>query len=39
MLGITEMAFRLLPLSTKTHMGAKSFAHLFVIIIPINAFG
>ena len=29
MLGLTEMAFRLLPLSTKLHSGAKSFADLF----------
>jgi len=29
MLGITEMAFRLLPLSTKIRTGAKSFADLF----------
>lgn len=29
MLGITEMAFRLLPLSTKLHTGAKTFADLF----------
>ncbi|MFN8412153.1 MAG: V4R domain-containing protein [Anaerolineales bacterium] len=29
MLGITEMAFRLLPLSTKLHNGAKNFAELF----------
>ncbi len=29
MLGITGMAFRLLPLSTKIHTGAKSFADLF----------
>ncbi len=29
MLGITEMAFRLLPFSTKLHTGAKSFADLF----------
>lgn len=29
MLGITEMAFRLLPLSTKLHTGAKIFADLF----------
>jgi len=29
MLGITEMAFRLLPLSTKIHTGAKLFADLF----------
>jgi len=28
-LGLTEMAFRLLPLPTKMHMGAKSFADLF----------
>lgn len=28
-LGLTEMAFRLLPLSTKLHMGAQSFADLF----------
>ncbi|MEW6403036.1 MAG: 4-vinyl reductase [Chloroflexota bacterium] len=28
-LGLTEMAFRLLPLSTKIHMGAQSFAELF----------
>jgi predicted hydrocarbon binding protein len=28
-LGLTEMAFRLLPLSTKLHTGAKSFADLF----------
>lgn len=29
MLGLTEMAFRLLPLPTKLHMGARSFAELF----------
>jgi len=29
MLGLTEMAFRLLPLSTKLHTGAKAFAELF----------
>lgn len=29
MLGLTEMAFRLLPLSTKLHTGAKSFSDLF----------
>lgn len=29
MLGVTEMAFRLLPLSTKIHTGAKLFADLF----------
>ncbi len=29
MLGLTEMAFRLLPLSTKLHSGAKTFADLF----------
>lgn len=29
MLGLTEMAFRLLPLSTKLHTGAKTFADLF----------
>jgi predicted hydrocarbon binding protein len=29
MLGITEKAFRLLPLHTKLHIGAKSFADLF----------
>jgi predicted hydrocarbon binding protein len=29
MLGITEMAFRLLPLPTKLRVGAKSFAELF----------
>lgn len=29
MMGITEMAFRLLPLSTKLHVGAKTFADLF----------
>lgn len=29
MLGLTEMAFRLLPLSTKLHTGAHSFADLF----------
>lgn len=29
MLGLTEMAFRLLPLSTKLHTGAYSFAGLF----------
>jgi predicted hydrocarbon binding protein len=29
MLGITEIAFRLLPLSTKIHTGAKLFADLF----------
>ena len=29
MLGITEMAFRLLPLPTKLHVGAKTFADLF----------
>lgn len=29
MLGLTEMAFRLLPLSTKLHNGAKTFAELF----------
>lgn len=29
MLGLTEMAFRLLPLSTKLHTGARSFADLF----------
>lgn len=29
MLGLTEMAFRLLPLSTKLHTGAKAFADLF----------
>lgn len=29
MLGLTEMAFRLLPLSTKLHTGANSFAGLF----------
>jgi predicted hydrocarbon binding protein len=29
MLGITEMAFRLLPLSTKFQVGARSFAELF----------
>lgn len=29
MLGLTEMAFRLLPLSTKLHTGAKVFADLF----------
>jgi predicted hydrocarbon binding protein len=29
MLGLTEMAFRLLPLPTKLHLGAKSFAELF----------
>lgn len=29
MLGITEMAFRLLPLSTKLNTGAKTFADLF----------
>jgi len=28
-LGLTEMAFRLLPLSTKLHAGAKTFADLF----------
>lgn len=28
-LGLTEMAFRLLPLPTKLHVGAKSFADLF----------
>ncbi len=28
-LGLTEMAFRLLPLPTKLHVGAKSFAELF----------
>ena len=28
-LGLTEMAFRLLPLSTKLHTGAKAFADLF----------
>lgn len=28
-LGLTEMAFRLLPLSTKLHIGAQSFAELF----------
>jgi len=29
MLGLTEMAFRLLPLSTKLHTGANAFAELF----------
>ena len=29
MLGFTEMAFRLLPLSTKLHLGARTFADLF----------
>ena len=29
MLGLTELAFRLLPLSTKLHTGAKAFADLF----------
>ena len=29
MLGLTEMAFRLLPMSTKLHTGARSFADLF----------
>ena len=29
MLGITEAAFRMLPLSTKLHTGAKAFAELF----------
>jgi predicted hydrocarbon binding protein len=29
MLGLSEMAFRLLPLSTKLHTGARSFAELF----------
>ncbi|MCK6582818.1 MAG: 4-vinyl reductase [Anaerolineales bacterium] len=29
MLGLTEMAFRLLPLSTKLHTGARTFAELF----------
>jgi predicted hydrocarbon binding protein len=29
MLGLTEMAFRMLPLPTKLHSGAKSFADLF----------
>jgi predicted hydrocarbon binding protein len=29
LLGLTEMAFRLLPLSTKLHTGARSFADLF----------
>ena len=29
MLGLTEMAFRLLPLPTKLHTGARSFADLF----------
>jgi len=29
MLGLTEMAFRLLPLSTKLHTGANTFAELF----------
>ncbi|MDP1547938.1 MAG: 4-vinyl reductase [Anaerolineales bacterium] len=29
MLGLTEMAFRLLPLPTKLHTGAKAFAELF----------
>jgi len=29
MLGLTELAFRMLPLSTKLHSGAKSFADLF----------
>jgi len=29
MLGLTEMAFRLLPLPTKLRVGAKSFAELF----------
>ena len=29
MLGVTEMAFRLLPLPTKLHTGARSFADLF----------
>lgn len=29
MLGLTEMAFRLLPLSTKLHTGARTFADLF----------
>lgn len=29
MLGLTEMAFRLLPLSTKLHSGAKTFSDLF----------
>lgn len=29
MLGLTEMAFRLLPLPTKLHTGAKAFADLF----------
>jgi predicted hydrocarbon binding protein len=29
MLGLTEMAFRLLPLSTKLHSGATAFAELF----------
>jgi predicted hydrocarbon binding protein len=29
LLGITEMAFRLLPLSTKLQVGARSFAELF----------
>ncbi len=28
-LGLTEMAFRLLPLSTKLHVGARAFAELF----------
>lgn len=29
LMGLTEMAFRLLPLSTKLHIGAQSFAELF----------
>ena len=29
MLGLTEMTFRLLPLSMKLHIGAKTFADLF----------
>ncbi len=29
LMGITELAFRLLPLQTKLHVGAKSFANLF----------
>ena len=29
MLGLTEMAFRLLPLPTKLHSGAQSFSNLF----------
>lgn len=29
MLGLTQMAFRMLPLSTKLHSGAKTFADLF----------